>query len=79
MLGDPARAAAILEKKGDMKYSTWENGFIVEAPVKETIADINALLVQNGIPVVGLAEVTADLEEVFVQITKRGEEAHENG
>jgi ABC-2 type transport system ATP-binding protein len=66
---EPARAAGLIDEA-----SVTENGLTITLPTgasRELVADINRRLVEAGIPVYGLHESRASLEDWFLSVTSR--------
>jgi ABC-2 type transport system ATP-binding protein len=78
---DNARAAAVLSRQPSVVGMAAEGGMLrvrlegVGSAVNEAIADINRRLVEAGIPVYRLEPEHASLEQRFLEITSRLEEA----
>jgi ABC-2 type transport system ATP-binding protein len=72
---EPARAAQLIDQAGiAASTSLTEAGLTVTLPAgasRELIADINRRLVEAGIPVYGLRESRASLEDWFLSVTSR--------
>jgi ABC-2 type transport system ATP-binding protein len=72
---EPARAAQLIDQAGIAAgTSLTEAGLTVTLPAgasRELIADINRRLVEAGIPVYGLRESRASLEDWFLSVTSR--------
>jgi ABC-2 type transport system ATP-binding protein len=72
---EPARAAQLIDQAGiAVGTSLTEAGLTVTLPAgasRELIADINRRLVEAGIPVYGLRESRASLEDWFLSVTSR--------
>ena len=73
--GDPLRAQQLIDEAGIAASTTLsEAGVAVTLPAgasRELIAEINRRLVAAGIPVFGLQESRASLEEWFLSVTSR--------
>jgi ABC-2 type transport system ATP-binding protein len=72
---DPAAASRIIDNAGIAAATTIsETGLVVTLPPgasRELVADVNRRLVEAGIPVYGLSEVRASLEDWFLSVTSR--------